>query len=140
MPNSLTRRFPFFYMWPRPLSWALGALRSNVTETLSKLKALGIIIDKAASAVAYAKEAAKTIDYATNTYDTNLNKDLPNYINAQGNPMLGESNGVLDDLYYQILPMVRNAASNIRTIAVNCTICSWLLSPCCALRLIQMSL
>lgn len=63
------------------------------------------------SAARFARESAKTINYATNSYDTNLKKDLPKYINAKGDPMVKESLKALDELYQEILPTVRNLGS-----------------------------
>lgn len=68
---------------------------------------------------AYTKEAVKTIDYATNSYDENLKKDLPKFIKAKANPMLKEGNRVMDELYDELLPLVRNMDGQEKTDAIN---------------------
>jgi len=76
-------------------------------------------VDQAWDAVSdFTKEAVKTIDYATNSYDTNLKKDLPKFIKAKASPMLKEGNRVMDELYADLLPLVRNMDGKEKSDAV----------------------
>jgi len=67
----------------------------------------------------FTKQAVKTIDYATNSYDTNLKKDLPKFIKAKASPMLKEGNRVMDELYAEMLPYVRTMAGPEKQAAID---------------------